>query len=68
VEVYNERLDRSSHERLFELAACAYLPVTFQTTFTHARKQQVSVQLGWFSRPHRFPAPAVVGAGGSSLR
>jgi len=45
VEVYNERLDRSSHERLFEVAACTYLPVALQTTFTHARKQrQVTVQ------------------------
>jgi hypothetical protein len=49
IEVYNERLSRWEHERLFDLAACAYLPVTFATTFTHGRKQQqVTVQLGWF--------------------
>lgn len=49
VEVYNERLDRWEREQLFDLAACAHLPVTFQTTFTHARNQRrVTVHLGWF--------------------
>lgn len=59
MEVYNERGDRWEHERLFELAACAYLPVTLQTTFTHARKQrQVMVQLGRFKvRIASLPQP-----------
>lgn len=49
VEVYNERLDRWEREQLFDLAACAHLPLTFQTTFTHARNQRlVTVHLGWF--------------------
>lgn len=49
VEVYNAPLDRWEREQLFDLAACAYLPLSFQTTFTHARKQhEVTVQLGWF--------------------
>ena len=48
VEVYNERLDRWEPERLFDLAACAWTPLSFQTTFTHARQdRQVTVQLGW---------------------
>ena len=49
VEVYNERLDRWEREHLFDLAACAHLPLTFQTTFTHARNERlVTVHLGWF--------------------
>jgi hypothetical protein len=49
VEVYNGRLDRWEREQLFDLAACAHLPVTFQTTFTHARNERlVTVHLGWF--------------------
>ncbi len=59
VEVYNERLDCWEPERLFDLAACAYLPVSLQTTFTHARKQrEVTVQLGWFQvRVASLPQP-----------
>jgi hypothetical protein len=49
IEVYNERLDRWERERLFDLAAYAYLPLTFQSTFTHAGTQRrVTVHLGWF--------------------
>lgn len=49
VEVYNERLDRWEREQLFDLAACAYLPLSFQTTFTQTRKERrVTVHLGWF--------------------
>lgn len=49
IEVYNERTDRWESEYLFDLAAYAYLPFSFQTTFTHARRQRlVSVHLGWF--------------------
>jgi hypothetical protein len=49
VEVYNERLDRWEREQLFDLAACANLSISFQTTFTHARKErEVTVHLGWF--------------------
>jgi hypothetical protein len=49
IQVYNERLDRWEEERLFDLAAYAHLPLSFQTTFTHARKQRlVTVHLGWF--------------------
>ncbi len=48
IEVYHERLDRWEPDRLFDLAACAHLPVTFQTTFTHARNERlVTVHLGW---------------------
>ena len=49
VEVYNERLDRWEREQLFDLAACADLPVPLPTTFTHARNERlVTVHLGWF--------------------
>jgi hypothetical protein len=49
VEVYNQRLDRWEREQLFDLAAYAHLPLTFQTTFTHARNERlVTVHLGWF--------------------
>ncbi len=49
IQVYNERLDRWEEDYLFDLAACAYLPFCFQTTFTHAgRQRQVLVHLGWF--------------------
>ena len=49
IQVFNERADRWEDERLFELAAFAHLPFSFQTTFTHARKQRlVTVHLGWF--------------------
>ena len=49
IQVYNERLDRWEDERLFDLAAYADLPLSFQTTFTHARKKRlVTVHLGWF--------------------
>lgn len=59
VEVYNERLDRWEREQLFDLAACAHLPFTFQTTFTHARNERrVTVHLGWFQvRFADLPAP-----------
>src|SRR5207245_2642234 len=40
---------RSYPERLFDLAACAWLPLSLQTTFTHVCKEpQVPVQVGWF--------------------
>jgi len=49
VEVYNERLDRWEREQLFDLAACADLPVPLPTTFTQARNERlVTVHLGWF--------------------
>jgi hypothetical protein len=49
IQVYNERLDRWEDERLFDLAAYADLPLSFQTTFTHARKTRlVTVHVGWF--------------------
>jgi hypothetical protein len=48
VEFYNERLNRWEREQIFDLAGCAYLSVTFQTSFAHDRKQrQVIVQLDW---------------------
>jgi hypothetical protein len=49
IQVYNERADRWEDERLFDLAAYAHLPFSFQTTFTHARREHlVTVHLGWF--------------------
>src|SRR5258708_14468604 len=41
VEVYNERLDRWEREQLFDLAACADLPVPWPTTFTHPRHDRL---------------------------
>jgi hypothetical protein len=59
IQVYNERLARFPSERLFELAACAELPLAVPTTFTHARQQQqVTVRLGWFQvRFAELPEP-----------
>ncbi len=49
IQVYNQRLDRWEEDYLFDLAACAYLPFSFQTTFSHAgRQRRVTVHLGWF--------------------
>lgn len=49
IQVYNERLDQWEDERLFELAAYADVPFSFQMTFTHARREHpVTVYLGWF--------------------
>ena len=49
IEAYHERLDCWEPEGLFDLAACADLPFSFQTSFTHARKvRQVTAHLGCF--------------------
>jgi hypothetical protein len=49
IQVYNQRLDRWEEVLLFDLAACAFLPFSFQTTFSHAGRQRlVTVHLGWF--------------------
>jgi hypothetical protein len=59
LEVYNERADRWESEQLFDLAACADLPASFSTTFTHARNsRRARVHLGWFQvRIASLPQP-----------